>query len=354
MYQIDWDTPFEPAYGLVTIPSDIVVYRGYSTKYPAVSDRPAYFGAYGIAREYARAADYRLDAFITQRPITVLDVRFMRHILRDLFEENPKDLTSLPVILSFGLCSLEKQMVLLDRRYADRMSEAREAVRASLTKDALFEQPGIRVAETNNDAETMGFLQTLFQGFVDGFISPTLSSAFHIEKGGVMMPELILFNPAQTGIAVAPSPCETYTSLPKVPVSFFYRRDFPKYIYRIFKPYTLSGYLKGGGISSAPSSLQPPSVEDMNARWESLEIQDAFKRGQTAGAAWTSVWGFTRDARSVDSFVGPLPAAPPHESWDTRRVAPGPSVPVSPWIRAPHGPRPTRKTRRRSRRRWVP
>lgn len=52
MYQIDWDTPFEPAYGLVTIPSDVVVYRGYSTKYPAVSNRPAYFGAYGIAREY--------------------------------------------------------------------------------------------------------------------------------------------------------------------------------------------------------------------------------------------------------------------------------------------------------------
>jgi hypothetical protein len=273
-----------------------------------------------------------------------------------MFEENPKDVTSLPVILSFGLCSLEKQMALLDRRYGDRMSEAREAVRASLLQDALFEQPGIRVAETTNDAETMGFLQTLFQGFVDGFISPTLSSAFHTEKDGVMIPELILFNPAQTGIAVATGPPDTYTSLPKVPVSFFYRRDFPKYIYRIFKPYTLSGYLKGGGGGggggggSSSGGPPPPSVEDMNARWESLEIQDAFKRGQRAGAAWTSVWGFTRDARSADSFVGPLPAAPPHESWDTRRVAPVPNVPVSPWIRAA-GPRPTRKTRRQSRRR---
>lgn len=339
MYQIDWDASFEPAYGLVTIPSDIVVYRGYSTKYPAISDRPAYFGAHGIARDYARAPDYRIDAFITQRPITVLDVRFMRHILRDVFEENPKDVTSLPVILSFGLCSLEKQAALLDRRYQDRLPEAREAVRATLTRDALFEQPGIRVAETTNDAETMGFLQALFQGCVDGFISPTLSSPFHIEKGGVMTPELILFNPAQTGIAVAPSPPDTYAPLPKVPVSFFYRRDFPKYIYRVFKPYTLSGYMKGGGGSGAP-----PSVEDMNARWESPDIQDAFKRGQVAGSLWKSVWGFTKDAPYV-------PSPPPIAILETRetRNAPVPNVPVSPWIPAA-GPRPTRKTRRRHRR----
>ena len=47
----------------------------------------------------------------------------------------------------------------------------------------------------------MGFLQELFEGTYDGFISPRLYSPFHTEKAdSKISPELILFNPEKSQI----------------------------------------------------------------------------------------------------------------------------------------------------------
>jgi hypothetical protein len=55
--------------------------------------------------------------------------------------------------------------------------------------------------KTTNDTYTMGFLQELFKGIFDGFISPRLYSPFHTEKPKSMMsPEIIIFNPIDAGI----------------------------------------------------------------------------------------------------------------------------------------------------------
>jgi len=67
-------------------------------------------------------------------------------------------------------------------------------------KPGIIEQMGVRIAETTNDTFTMGFLQELFKGVFDGFISPRLYSPFHTEKHNSMSPEIIIFNPMASEI----------------------------------------------------------------------------------------------------------------------------------------------------------
>lgn len=320
MIEIDWTHPFPAAYGIVTVPAGMVVYRGYSTLYPPVSDRPAYYGSLEIASAYSKPNDYMLSAFTNTRPLKMLDLRCMKDILRDLFDSNPEKKSSLAVILSFGICSLYHQIRLMQNRYRN-VTAGYTALKASYKESEYFEQPGVRVAETTNDAETMGFLRSLFDGFVDGFFSPLSPSAYHVEKGGIMNPEMIVFNPLASGmqkLSVIPH------KLPKVTIDYIYAIELKRLQFR--KEYDHTLYMKGGYKDTSV-----PTVEDIYVRWDKdPEIRTLFEKGEEEGKEWAAI----ANLMLVPNPVPTLPVNP----WN---LSVEPDIPVRSYTRL------QRKTRRK-------
>lgn len=279
--QIDWETQFSPAYGVLRLPPHLIFYRGYDTNYPAVYPRPTYYSGIHVAKGYAEKNGRALGAFTNTRELRLLDVRFMKILLRELFDTTYKpDNVSTATTLSFGLCSLYHQLQLAKHRYNGIMADALKALQATL-KLSLYEQPGVRIAETTNDSETMGFLSIIFKGFIDGFVSPRITSPFHIEKGGIMSPELIIFNPSESSI-------RKFTRIPqKVPfitLNEIFLSQFGKTI--SITNTNFSFYVKQnqhGGLTD--DSL--PSVEEISAKLDKdPEIRRLFERGVKAGKKW--------------------------------------------------------------------
>jgi hypothetical protein len=212
--ELDWETSWAPLYGKsITIPINTILWRSYDKSFPAIGDRFAYYSSKSIALGYKRNNSRELGKFITNLELKLLDYRFMRILLTRLIHLNPSEkgiqyLAS--IMFSFGLCSLGHQIELLKMRYKplNKTSENYKNINNSIKEmekyykpGKLIEQTGVRIAETTNDIFTMGFLQELFKGVFDGFISPRLYSPFHIEKdGSLMSPEIILFNPIESGI----------------------------------------------------------------------------------------------------------------------------------------------------------
>jgi hypothetical protein len=203
---------FPPVYGTpIVIPENCIVYRGYSTQYPVLSERPAYFGNIETAESYTKNPGEILGTFLTSRPLRLLDYRFLKVLLRQLFERVTKETRVAKqdskviqsVLLSFGLYSLQHQIELLNnfpKEYIDYNSGFQALIDTLKIPGGLLEQPGIRVAETTNDAVTMGFLKGFLERHFDGFVSPLLESAFHTEKNGILPPEIILFHPINSGM----------------------------------------------------------------------------------------------------------------------------------------------------------
>ncbi len=206
---LDWETNFEPLYGSpIRIPENVLLWRGYDTQYEPISERFAYFSSKDVATSYAQKPNHTLGCFITTKQLKLLDINFMSDILRRIIQMNDSDPNIndfLSCMISFGLCSLGHQIILLKERYKDTLQKSTK--NSQTMKNAinevinlyqptrLIEQEGVRIAETSNDGQTMAFLQGLFEGYFDGFISPRLRTPFHIEKEGQLNPEIILFNP---------------------------------------------------------------------------------------------------------------------------------------------------------------
>ncbi len=214
--ELDWEEQFEPLYGSpIIIPPNTLLWRGYDTRYNPIPDEYKYYSGMEIVMEYAKK-DYRdLGCFVTTRPLKLLDVRFMSNILERFIHMNQSDKyinDFASCIISFGLCSLGHQILLVKKRYNEEISknptseDSKQIVNninsmiQYYKPNVLIEQKGIRVAETINDGITMTFLQELFRGHFDGFISPRLNTAFHNEKGGQLNPEMILFSPKRSGL----------------------------------------------------------------------------------------------------------------------------------------------------------
>jgi len=212
--ELDWEEQFEPLYGSpIIIPVNTMLWRGYDIRYPSIGIRFAYYSGREIVTEYSKKQYRQLGCFVTQKPLKILDIRFMINILERIIQTNRTDKNIndfASTMLSFGLCSLGHQILLLKQRYQDLLkknTEDAKVMKASISKmieyykpGNLIEQKGIRIAETTNDGITMAFIQELFKGEFDGFISPRLETVFHIEKGGQLNPELILFNPKMSNI----------------------------------------------------------------------------------------------------------------------------------------------------------
>lgn len=217
-YEIDWEHNWSPLYGkAITIPENTIIWRSYDKSFPAVDNRFGYYSSKQIAKEYRQNSSRELGHFIVKRPLKLLDYRFMKVLLSRLIQTNQSDKTIqylAAIMLSFGLCSFGHQLVILKDRYKDLhisspeynlMKKSIKEMERYYKPELLIEQIGVRIAETTNDAFTMGFLQELFKGVFDGFISPRFYSPFHIEKNNSMSPEMIIFNPKESGIELMSS-----------------------------------------------------------------------------------------------------------------------------------------------------
>ena len=215
IYDINWDASFYPLYGsTISIPTSTVIWRGFDPAYPAVSNRPAYYGARHVAQGYAQKHGRNASAFMTTKSLNIIDVRYMKTLLSQLFESNPITMADKDIFMattiSFGLCSYAHQIVLFKERYDSVLKSSDpkyDGIKTgfhhmdSLHRPKLLrEQRGIRIAETTNDAIVMGFLKELFGDIYDGWIAPSQETPFHIEKQSILHSELVLFNPADSGI----------------------------------------------------------------------------------------------------------------------------------------------------------
>lgn len=328
-----FEKPFDTAYGVIKIPENMIFYRGYSTRYPALTERFAYFSDKKIASAYVKTSDYTLSAFTNTRVLRVLDVRFMMSILREMIYSNKEDESSLPVVLSFGLCSLRHQVALMNIRYRSPGSrvkghDAMQKIVDGLDPSSPFEPQGVRVGETTNDAYTMAFLSVLFENFVDGFVSPRLSSPYFVDNKNQMPPELILFNPIRSGIRKLsdfPPP-----NIPKYSMYSIYAMQTKHHILRYLN--NLSGYISyssfhlqaGGGDGSNKIKLdveyEIPSVENINERWNDDEIQTAIKNGACAAEKWKQIVCFGHQELPVPTLTVSPWTVPTPRKHQTRKL----------------------------------
>lgn len=263
--ELNFDTDFEPFYGgRITIPPDCFFWRGCDTRYPILSERSAYFGSFATANEYAKLKWRKLGAFKTTKPLKVLDIRFMMVILRQVFHElksttfTQEDTNCiLSTTVSFGICSLQHQVKLLKHLYKDKLNSVPgiKALESILKSNLMIEQEGVRVADTDIDGYTMTFLKELFANFADGFISPSLQSAFHTEKpSGYMTPELILFNPKHAEIVLIPHPKTTeYMTIPYLIV----REHSTLYTIKKGDEFKSKFYMSGGSLQKKKYKKHP-------------------------------------------------------------------------------------------------
>jgi hypothetical protein len=287
------DSSFPPLYGdIITIPANTYFYRGYSTQHPTISSRPAYFGDMVTAKSYSRVPNTKLGAFKSIQDIHVLDYRFMKVILNQLFEaitkttkltkEDKEAIRS--VTMSFGLCSLENQVRLLNNYPLNyvKSHDGFQKLIDSFKGPSLIENPGIRVGETTNDSVTMGFLQGLFQNTsIHGFISPRLETVFHTEKGGYLPPEMIVFNPKDQRISHVPFP---NNSLPKFSIYDVLIRNKP--LVTIFMKDTVKTdfFMKGG---SKKTTLHILDDIEQNIQKKNKVITNNYNKGLRVGQKWS-------------------------------------------------------------------
>lgn len=304
-HELELET-FDTAYGIVKIPSNTIFYRGYSTLHPPISKRFAYFSEKHVANSYIKSPEYTLSAFMNTTRLNIMDVRFMTSILRDMIYSNDDDDSSLPIVLSFGLCSLRHQVNLLKMRYRHSTTPLKGQIELQKIVDSLdtaspYEPQGVRVGETTNDAYTMTFLSELFGHLIDGFVSPRLVSPFHIDNENSMGPELIIFNPFRSGIRqlskFPPS------NIPKVSMSSIYSSQLNHHIIRYKnKAYETSFYVSSPMIGGGNALLETdiPIIEQINEHWDDEEIQTAIQNGKANAQKW-------KERLSIRRYEHPAP-----------------------------------------------
>lgn len=220
MEKLDIQADFAPFYGQpFYLNSGILFYRGYDSRYEAISNRVTHFGNEETARGYAGITPYhKLGCFITTHHLRVIDYRYMQVLLRELFTIresttlSKKDLEPmLRMTLSYGLCSFADQINLMKLLLpsSQGLKDCSNFCKEHIDGKDYHEKPiymnpvtpdGMRVAETNNDFMTLNALKTIFGGWIDGFVAPRMNSIFHQERGGYVSGELVLFDPLKARI----------------------------------------------------------------------------------------------------------------------------------------------------------
>jgi hypothetical protein len=172
----------------------------------------------------------------------------------------------------------------------------------SLTENhnEYVEKQGVRIAETTNDAFTMSFLQTLFEGFADGFISPKQYTPFHYEKNYNLNAEIIIFNPEKSQIIQLQNiPKKRYA----MPIDEIYSTSTKKIhigtpIYSYDFSLSEGLYNKNkhiGGTADTTNNTSNsiehfPCMEQINMCFDNDPIiQEQWKKGHDAGLYWRNI-----------------------------------------------------------------
>jgi hypothetical protein len=302
-YEIILDDPFIPLYGTtLKIPAGSILWRGFDPKYPAISNRPAYFGARKFAQGYANKYGQDAKPFMTSRIINLLDVRYMKVLLSQLFDDNKKNLTDMNIVaattVAFGLCSLQHQIRLFKNLYNgiyqttnssyDSLKSGIANLESILNTSSFYEQKGYRIAETQNDAIVMGFLKELFGQEYDGYIAPITITPFHIEKENFLLnSEIIIFDPANSGIKQV---INMPTKLTKATINSIILQSGQNYMTIDTRGMKTSYYKGKGGKSGNSGNNQtvPEVCDDYNTEYEkgNKTIIKLFKQGEKYGRAW--------------------------------------------------------------------
>jgi hypothetical protein len=306
-YELDWNAPFPPLYGSsIIIPENTILWRSYDKSYLAIGDRFAYYSSKQVAQGYKQNNTRELGHFISTRPLRLLDYRFMRVILTRLIHLNKTTDKSIQyltsIMLSFGLCSLKHQIDLIKKRYNNlnknssdykRIQNGLKEMEKYYKPNTLLEQTGVRIAETTNDTFTMGFLQELFKGYFDGFISPRLYSPFHIEKPNSMMsPEIIIFNPKASRIKELITYPSNTSRIKQITILEILQQSKDGHIVidNIHKNgedmyVSLEFFMSGGGASSSKSHYLDTADTLLNSNDSSL--LEIYNKGKKAGSKWS-------------------------------------------------------------------
>lgn len=260
------------------MPSNLLLFRGFNTNYEAVTNRPAYFSTtVKTASGYVKTDTDILGAFRTTRALRFYDLRFIRTILGDLFPQrksNSKDVINCckTLALAYGVCSLKRQLELLQERYgvsidAERLASLKDFAELIDREPAIsgvdpVEARGVRIAETNNDAHAALFLKYIFGNRVHGYIAPALYSPYHTEKTSHMhTAEIVIFNPQEDGVVLMRAD-ELYQSTKQSPTH--YLREFQNVHFSVpgfDKPHLK---MKGGG--SAKRLDSPNTVFEADSK----------------------------------------------------------------------------------------
>lgn len=313
---INWELQFDPLYGSpIEIPAYSILWRGYHTTYPSLSDRPSYYSSKEVASGYVvNDKTHHLGCFMTTKPLRLLDVRFMKNILSRMIHthynnENINDL--LPIMISFGLCSLRHQIHITKLRYNDTLQRdpsLSNPIRAGITAMEKFYQPasyieqfGIRIAETTNDGGVMTFLKEFFKDKFDGFISPRMRSVFHVEKPNGMSPEMILFSPKQAGIIQISYDTKTFIPHPykymidkkfHVTITGIQKKSFRdflsdhRHIYLPVADQTFSFYMSGGNISDTNGQKTEHPLNEYQLNSRKKKIKEFDEKCKQSGQRW--------------------------------------------------------------------
>ena len=303
MYELDWERYFYPYYGsTITLSSELILWREYDKSYPSLSNRPTFYGSNKTASGYAEQPNKILGTFMTTRPIKLIDVRYLKILLKQLLDEHKNtkltqnDINIIKAVtISYGICSLKHQLNLihevygksvdmfkgfesLDKYYMSRCIKQKDGS----YKEPVIEENGVRIAETTIDAYTSGFIKILFEDICDGIISPRLHSPFHIEKDGTMSPELILFSPKDilTQITKVPS------KILSVPINGIILQSNRIFTTKTSSQMDITFYMKGGSNNNNKNILN-----DFNDFNELIEKGDKkyiylYNKGVEIGRRW--------------------------------------------------------------------
>ena len=254
---------FSPIFATIDFPEDWYFYRGYDPRHPAIGRRPAYYTSQvGIAKSYADQFNTRVGLFKTTKPLRIYDLRFIKHLLMEMLEQRARPTTPqlrasiMTATLSYGIGSFQNQIELAKQRYSTQLTKERfQAMERHLktcknhrgpTWANPVEAQGIRIAETNNDAEAIIVLKAIFGSCIDGYIAPKLHSPYHTEKSdGMMNSEIVIFDPVDAGIEYVPDD-QAPPNIPQTSVNLLLSQDRPLHIYSLGEPI---GIYNGGGAS---------------------------------------------------------------------------------------------------------
>lgn len=211
---------FQPVMHPFNIPRYWTWYRCCDPAEGALGPNPRYYGTERTANLYAEGRVKK--SYRNTRPLKILDIRYLKSILRELVacRRNVNVTTEvfkfiLYVNVAFGICSMERQMFLLGENgwstpsRLDRMKNFYDTIMNDWARRHVYptwlnivEVDGCRVGITDLDYIVIVALKALFGDMYDGIIAPAMRTPYHGQgphqddpSKGLMLEELVLFSP---------------------------------------------------------------------------------------------------------------------------------------------------------------